>query len=71
MISCEHSWLVPVFAANCTTQETNAIPQTSAEQEQEDQNAQSHPCQETFQDIRAVIVIINDVVDGAVCEVFR
>lgn len=37
IISCKHSRLISVVAEECSAQETNAVPQTSTDQKQEDQ----------------------------------
>jgi hypothetical protein len=66
ILSNKHFWLVPVPAEYCLAQEADAIPETAANQEHENHQTEAHPSYQPLDEVRAIVIVINDVIDGAV-----
>lgn len=55
-----------ILAADCLAQETNAVPQAAAEEKETNQESEAHPSDKTLDEIGAVIVEVNDIVNRAI-----
>lgn len=67
MLTAEHPRLVTIIiTAKPSAQEADTEPQASTKQENEDQHAHAQPCQESFEEVLTDIVVVNDIIDGAV-----
>lgn len=67
ILLAEHPRLVTIIiTAKPSAQEADTEPQASTKQENEDQHAHTQPCQESFEEVLTDIVVVNDIIDGAV-----